>query len=46
MFVDLFLHQHIFLHAQWDKINVINMFSYELDADNVIGMTQADLIEE
>jgi len=47
MFADLFLHQHIFWHAQWDKyIRKIDMATTELDADNVIGVTEADLREE
>jgi len=47
VFADPLLHQHIFWHAQWDKsINKINMATTELDADNVIAMTEADLRDE
>jgi len=47
VFVDPLLHQHIFWHAQWDKsINKINMATAELDADNVIAVTEADLRDE
>ena len=47
MFADSLLHQHIFWHAQWDKsINKINMATTELDADNVIAVTEADLRDE
>jgi len=28
------------------QINVVNMFSSELDADNIIGVTEVDLKEE
>jgi len=47
VFADLLLHQHIFWHAQWDKsINKINMSTTELDTDNVIAVTKADLRDE
>ena len=46
MFADLVLHQHIFWHARWDKSTKINMATSELDTDNVIGVTEADLREE
>jgi len=46
VFADLFLHQHIFWHAQWDTINKIDMATSELDTDNVIGVTEDDLKEE
>jgi len=47
VFADIFLHQHIFWHAQWDKsINKINMATTELDTDNVIIVTEADLRDE
>jgi len=41
-----FLHQHIFWHAQWDTINKINMATSELDTENVIAVTKADLRNE
>jgi len=47
VFADPLLHQHIFWHAQWDlSINKIDMATSELDTDNVIGVTEADLREE
>jgi len=47
VFTDIFLHQHIFWHVQWDKsINKINMATTELDTDNVIVVTEADLRDE
>jgi len=42
-----FLHQHIFWHAQWDKsINKINMATADLYTENVIAVTEADLMDE
>ena len=47
MFADILLHQHIFGHAQWDRFVIkINMSTTELDADNVIAVTEADLRDE
>jgi len=47
VFADLFLHQHIFWHVQWDKsINKINMATADLDTENIIAVTQADLRDE
>ena len=46
MFADLFLHQHIFWHTQWDFINKIDMATSDLYTDNVIGVTEADHREE
>ena len=47
MFADLFLHQHIFWHAQWDQsINKIDMATSNLDTENVIAVTEADLRDE
>ena len=47
MFAYPLLHQHIFWHVQWDiSINKIDMATFELDTDNVIGVTEANLREE
>jgi len=46
VFVELFLYQYIFWHAWWDTINKIDMATTDLDTDNVIDMTEANLREE
>jgi len=47
VFADLFLHQHIFWHAQWDKsIIKIKMSTTEFDTENIIAVTEADLRDE
>jgi len=47
MFADPFLQKHIFWHAWWDKsINKINMATDDLDTENVIAVTEADLRDE
>jgi len=44
---DQFLHQHIFWHAQWDKFKIkINMSNTDFDLENVIPVTEANLIDE
>jgi len=47
VFADPLLHQHIFWHTWWDRFIIkINMSTTELDADNVIAMTEANLRDE
>jgi len=47
VFADLFLHQHIFWHTQWDQIKIkIIMANTEFDLENVIPVTEANLKDE
>jgi len=46
VFADIFLHQHIFWHTQWDQSTKINMLTSELNADNVNSVTEVDQREE
>jgi len=47
VFADPLLHQHIFWHAWWDKFIIkINMPTTEIDMENIIAVTEADLRDE
>jgi len=49
MFADLLLHEHIFWHTQWDRFRIIieiNMSNTDFDTDNIIAVTEANLIDE
>jgi len=43
VFADPLLHQHIFWHARWDIIHLLNP---DIDAENVITVLEAGLMEE
>jgi len=47
VFADQLLHHHIIWHARWDRFKIKdNMSNTDLDLENVIPVTEANLRDE